>query len=174
MLEAWSEVFASASIGDLEDAAWIRHLFGFLGVSNFLFAVPEPLIKLTFVKARLMDELTEYFLVPTTLILFEVGYEESHLVVSLAVLRVGLSYHLSSYLVYDGFVTRLLFGLFITRNAYFAKDRISLVVAKGPKKLYGVQSVLVGRGFTLGAKAERILSLDSFQLFGKGVVLLMP
>ena len=167
MLEAWSEVFASASIGDLEDAAWIRHLFGFLGVSNFLFAVPEPLIKLTFVKARLMDELTEYFLVPTTLILFEVGYEESHLVVSLAVLRVGLSYHLSSYLVYDGF----LFGLFITRNA---KDRISLVVAKGPKKLYGVQSVLVGRGFTLGAKAERILSLDSFQLFGKGVVLLMP
>lgn len=171
MLEAWSEVFASASIGDLEDAAWIRHLFGFLGVSNFLFAVPEPLIKLTFVKARLMDELTEYFLVPTTLILFEVGYEESHLVVSLAVLRVGLSWHLSSCLVYDGFVTRLLFGLFITRNA---KDRISLVVAKGPKKLYGVQSVLVGRGVTLGAKASRILSLDSFQLFGKGVVLLMP
>ena len=171
MLEAWSEVFASASIGDLEDAAWIRHLFGFLGVSNFLFAVPEPLIKLTFVKARLMDELTEYFLVPTTLILFEVGYEESHLVVSLAVLRVGLSCHLSSCLLYDGFVTRLLFGLFITRNA---KDRISLVVAKGPKKLYGVQSVLVGRGVTLGAKAERILPLDSFQLFGKGVVLLMP
>ena len=102
----------------MEDAAWIRHLFGFLGVSNFLFAVPEPLIELPLVKARLMNELTEYFLVPTTLILFEVGYEESHLVVSLAILRVGFLYHLSSGLVYDGFVTRLLFGLFIaTRNA---------------------------------------------------------
>ena len=45
-----------------------------------------------------MNELTEYFFVPTTLILLEVGYEESHLFVSLAVLRVGFPY-LSSGLV---------------------------------------------------------------------------
>ena len=63
-------------------------MFGFLGVSHFLFAVPEPLIELSFIEARLMNELTEYFFVPTTLILLEVGYEESHLFVSLAVLRV--------------------------------------------------------------------------------------
>ena len=138
----------------MEDAAWIRHLFGFLSVSNFLFTVPEPLIQLSFVKARLMNELTEYFFVPTTLILFEVAYEESHLVVSLAVLRVGFPYHLSRGLLYDRFVVaRLLFGLVITRNA---EDRISFVVANGPKKLYGVQSVLVGRGVTFGVKAERV------------------
>lgn len=116
-----------------------------------------------------MNELTEYFFIPTTLILLEEADEESHLFVSLSVLRVGFPY-LSSGYVKDRFVfTRLLFGLFITRNA---EDRISFVVAHRPKKLYGVQSVLVGRGVTLGAKAQRILSLDSFQLFGKSIILL--
>ena len=63
-----------------------------------------------------------------------------------------------------------MFRLIITRNA---EDRLALIVAHGPKKLCGVQSILVGRGVTFGQVAQRILSLDSFQLFGKGVVLLL-
>lgn len=128
-------------------------MFGFLSVSYFLFAVPEPLIKLSFVEARLVNEFTEYFFVPATLIFLEVANEESHLVVSLAVLRVGFPEILASdFLFIIGFVSRLiLFGTVITliRNE---KDRVFLV-AIGPsclKKLCMVHSFLVGSRVTFG------------------------
>lgn len=62
-----------------------------------------------------------------------------------------------------------MFGLFITRNA---ENRVFFIVSYGLEKLYGVVGILVGRGFTLGAKAKRALSLKSLELLGKSVVLL--
>ena len=85
-LERRCEILASLYVCDGENKPWIRKFLSFKGICLLLFTVPEPFVKLLLCESSLLDELTEVFLVPGSVVKMVVANENFHLLLSLATL----------------------------------------------------------------------------------------